>query len=92
MAVPPLPRISEEVGAAIDGVWGTAIGITPANATREAGAAGADGWRRRERVKVWRRVSRINETGIRVHGVRIFPARGLPVWKTRVGAHVTPPD
>jgi len=44
--------IAKEVGTAINGVGGAAMGITPANAARQAGAAGADGRRSRVGVKI----------------------------------------
>jgi len=44
--------IAKEVGTAINGVGGAAMGITPANAARQAGAASADGRRSRVDVKI----------------------------------------
>jgi hypothetical protein len=71
-------RIPDEVGAAINGVGGTAVGITPADAAGEAAAAGTDSRRSRDGVEVWRCVSQIDEEGIRVEGVAVFAAGSLP--------------
>ena len=47
------------------------MGVAPADAAREAGAAGTGGRRRRHRVKVGRRVFQIDKERIRVQGVCI---------------------